>query len=69
VPGGGISLEALDQRLNAVVVRDFERARETAKAADAALARGERRRLVPLTQVPLDVVSERSDWPGREGGH
>ncbi len=27
------------------------------------------RRLVPLTQVPLDVVSERSDWPGREGGH
>jgi hypothetical protein len=26
-------------------------------------------RLVPLTQVPQHVVSERSEWPGREGGH
>jgi amidase len=32
-------VEALDQRFNAVVVRDFDRARDTAKAADAALAR------------------------------
>jgi len=24
------------------------------------------KRLIPLTQVPLDVVSERSDWPDRE---
>ena len=31
-------IEALDTRLNAIVVRDFERAREAARAADAALA-------------------------------
>ena len=44
-------IEALDRRLNAVVVRDFERAREAATAADVALARGERRALlgVPMT--------------------
>jgi amidase len=45
-------IETLDQRLNAVVVRDFDRAREAAKAADAALARGERR---PLLGVPITV--------------
>src|SRR5215467_1792360 len=45
-------IEALDQRLNAVVVRDFDRARATAKAADAALARGERR---PLLGLPMTV--------------
>jgi amidase len=43
-------IEAFDQRLNAVVVRDFERAREAARAADVALARGERR---PLLGVPV----------------
>ena len=43
-------IEALDRRLNAVVVRDFEYAREAARAADAALARGERR---PLLGVPM----------------
>jgi amidase len=44
-------IEALDPKLNAVVVRDFERARDAAKVADAALARGERRALlgVPIT--------------------
>jgi amidase len=45
-----VRIEALDQRVNAVVVRDFERAREAAKAADAALGRGERR---PLLGVPM----------------
>ena len=45
-------IEALDQRLNAVVVRDFERAREAAKAADVALARGERR---PLLGIPVTI--------------
>jgi len=30
-------IEALDQKINAVVVRDFDRARDAAKAADAAL--------------------------------
>ncbi len=43
---------ALDPRLNAVVVRDFDRARDTAKAADASLARGERR---PLVGIPMTV--------------
>jgi len=44
-------IEAEDPRINAVVVRDFDRAREAAKAADVALARGERRALlgVPMT--------------------
>jgi amidase len=36
-------IESLDQRLNAVVVRDFERAQAMAKAADTALVRGDRR--------------------------
>jgi amidase len=47
-------IEALDPRLNAVVVRDFDRAREAAKVADAALARGERR---PLLGIPM-VIKE-----------
>jgi amidase len=41
-----------DGRINALVVRDFDRAREAAKAADAALARGERR---PLLGLPMSV--------------
>lgn len=46
------SIEALDGDLNAVPVREFARARETAREADAALARGERR---PLLGVPITV--------------
>jgi amidase len=45
-------VQALDGRLNAIVVRDFERAREAARAADAALARAERR---PLLGIPMTV--------------
>jgi amidase len=45
-------IEALDVKLNAVVVRDFENARAAAKGADAALVRGERR---PLLGVPMTV--------------
>lgn len=45
-------IEARDGELNAVVVRDFERARAAAAAADAALARGDRR---PLLGVPMTV--------------
>jgi amidase len=45
-------IEALDGAFNAVVVRDFDRARDAAKAADQALARGERR---PLLGVPMTV--------------
>ena len=45
-------IERLDGPINAVVVRDFDRARAAAQAADAALARGERR---PLLGVPMTV--------------
>jgi amidase len=45
-------IEALDPKINAVVVRDFDRAREAAAAADAALWRGERR---PLLGLPMTV--------------
>src|SRR5271156_2369831 len=45
-------IEAMDGPINAVVVRDFDRAREAALAADAALARGER---APLLGVPMTV--------------
>jgi amidase len=45
-------IEACDRQINAVVVRDFERARDAAKAADAALARGER---APLLGLPMTV--------------
>src|SRR5215469_10065956 len=45
-------IEALDPKINAVVVRDFDRARAAADAADAALARGERH---PLLGLPMTV--------------
>jgi len=45
-------IEALDGPINAVVVRDFERARAAADEADSALARGERG---PLLGVPMTV--------------
>jgi amidase len=45
-------IERLDGPINAVVVRDFERARAAAEAADEALARGVRR---PLLGVPMTV--------------
>ena len=45
-------IEALDGDLNAVPVRDFARAREAARQADAALARGER---LPLLGVPVTI--------------
>jgi amidase len=45
-------IEGLDKHINAVVVRDFDRARQAAIAADQALARGERR---PLLGLPMTV--------------
>ena len=45
-------IERRDAAINAVVVRDFERARQAARDADAALARGEQR---PLLGVPMTV--------------
>jgi len=53
-------IEAMDGDINAVVVRDFDRARDAAKAADAALARGER---APLLGVPM-TVKESFHIPG-----
>jgi amidase len=48
-------IEALDGKINAVVVRDFDRARIASDAADAALARGERR---PLLGLPMTVKEQ-----------
>ncbi len=45
-------IESRDSAVNAVVVRDFDRARDAARAADAALARGER---APLLGLPMTV--------------
>src|ERR1700722_8181413 len=45
-------IEAFDLGINAVVVRDFDRARTAALAADAALAKGERQ---PLLGVPITI--------------
>ena len=45
-------IEAADRQINAVVVRDFQRAADAAKAADAALARAERG---PLLGLPVTV--------------
>ena len=58
-------IEALDATINAVVVRDFERARDQARAADAALARGERRALLglPMTvKEAFDVQGLTTNW-------
>lgn len=48
-------IEALDPKINAVVVRDFDRARAAADAADAAIARGER---TPLLGLPMTVKEQ-----------
>jgi amidase len=53
-------IEALDRGLNAVVVRDFDRARDAATAADKALARGIHK---PLLGVPI-TVNEAFDVAG-----
>jgi len=45
-------IERHDPRINAICVRDFGRALDAARAADAALARGETR---PLLGIPLTV--------------
>ncbi|HVY17804.1 MAG TPA: amidase family protein [Rhodopila sp.] len=46
-------IEAVDPAVNAVVARDFDRARATAKAADAATMRGDD--LPPLHGLPLGI--------------
>jgi amidase len=48
-------IESLDPKINAVVVRDFDRARAAADTADTALARGERR---PLLGLPMTIKEQ-----------
>jgi len=58
-------IEALDPKINAVVVRDFERARQAADAADGALAKGERQALLglPMTvKEQFNVVGLPTTW-------
>ena len=58
-------IEAIDTKINAVVVRDFEAAREAAKLADDALARGERRALLglPMTvKEQFNVAGLATSW-------
>jgi amidase len=49
-------IERLNGRLNAVVVKDYERARKAAAAADAARARGEDRALLGLPLTIKDAI-------------
>jgi amidase len=46
-------VESLDPDINAVVVKDFERGREDARAADSAVAAG--KALGPLHGVPMTI--------------
>jgi len=58
-------IERLDGGINAIVVRDFERARMAAKEADAALARGDTRPLlgIPVSlKEPFDVAGLKTTW-------
>jgi len=48
-------IEAVNPRINAVVVKDYERARAAADAADAARARGDSR---PLLGLPMTVKEQ-----------
>lgn len=58
-------IEALDGPINAIIVRDFDRARDAARAADAALDRGERLPLlgIPVTmKEPFNVAGLPTTW-------
>src|SRR5689334_24034297 len=58
-------IEARDGEINAVVVRDFERAREQASERDARRARGERQALlgVPMTvKESIDIAGLPTTW-------
>lgn len=58
-------IKALDGPINAIIVRDFDRARDAARAADAALGRGERLPLlgIPLTlKEPFNVAGLATTW-------
>jgi amidase len=70
-------IEAYDGRLNAVVVRDFERARQQARAADSAIARGEAGVLLglPITMkesinvAGLGTTCGVPEWKGYVSAH
>jgi amidase len=58
-------IEALDGKINAIVVRDFDSARDAARAADSALGRGERQPLlgIPVTlKEPFNVAGLPTTW-------
>ena len=58
-------IEVVDRCLNSIVARDFERARDAAKAADAALAHGDEEPLlgIPVTlKEPFNVAGLPSTW-------
>src|SRR5215470_4364577 len=58
-------IERLDGKINAIVVRDFDRARKDAKNADAARARGEMKSMlgVPMTvKEANDVAGLKTTW-------
>jgi amidase len=58
-------IERLDGRVNAVIIRDFERARADARAADARLAKGDTSALlgVPLTvKESFDIEGHPTTW-------
>src|SRR5512143_342901 len=70
-------IERHDGRLNAVVVRDFDRARQQARAADQARARGETSPLLglPMTLkesinvIGLGTTCGVPDWKGYVSAH
>src|SRR5262245_6035223 len=70
-------IERYDGELNAVVVRDFDRARERARAADEAAARGERGALlgIPITLkesinvAGLETTCGVPEWRGYVSPH
>ena len=58
-------IEALDVPINAIIIRDFDRARDAARAADAALGRGDRLPLlgIPVTlKEPFNVAGLPTTW-------
>src|SRR5215831_232521 len=65
-------IEALDKRINAVVARDFDRARAMARAADSAHASGDGRPLlgIPVTlKEPFNIAGLPTTWGYSEFRH
>jgi amidase len=62
-------IEKLDTHINAIPVRDFTQARAAAKAADAAIARGEQKPLLGLpisVKESFNVMGFPTTWGNRE---